>query len=366
MSNNKKIDEQYWKDYDGLQHTKHQLLAKYLQGWFPILGFSNPKILYIDTHAGKGRHTTGDEGSPLIALNTFLKHRSRDKILNNSEVVFLFFEYNQKNCRNLKRELSSIDMIPSNLKITEPICEDFERNLSTILDNLDSEGNHLAPSFSFLDPYGFKLPLELINRILSYRKCEVFINFMFRYIDMAIRNPNQVDNMNNLFGSDNWKEFREIDDFELRIEKICELYIDQLNAAFVSKVKMFGEHKELKYVLFHGTNHPKGWWLMKDVIWKVIPDGSFGASEKNRPEQTILIRENPDMRQFEKDVRNLIINNPMMISGLYKWMEDKHSPYLIKHLHDTIRKWRNEGLVECSGYSGKFSFNQDPLIKLIE
>ena len=90
-------DERYWANYDGLQLAKHAILQRYLGGWFPKLTSANNRVLYIDCHAGRGRHTTGQEGSPIIALKGLLKHRSIDKILKRADVNFIFFERNDKN-----------------------------------------------------------------------------------------------------------------------------------------------------------------------------------------------------------------------------------------------------------------------------
>ena len=66
-------DESYWSDYTGLQHAKHQLLSKYLGGWFPILASANGRVIYIDCYAGRGRHASGHEGSPILALTDAVK-----------------------------------------------------------------------------------------------------------------------------------------------------------------------------------------------------------------------------------------------------------------------------------------------------
>ena len=87
-------NEDYWSDYTGLQHAKHQLLSKYLGGWFPILARFHGRVIYIDCHAGRGRHDTGQEGSPIIALERLLTHQLRPKILDSTEIHFVFFENN--------------------------------------------------------------------------------------------------------------------------------------------------------------------------------------------------------------------------------------------------------------------------------
>jgi len=62
----------YWKEYTNLQHVKHSLIRNYLNGWFPMLGSWAGRILYFDTHAGRGKHKGGQKGSPLVALDCVL------------------------------------------------------------------------------------------------------------------------------------------------------------------------------------------------------------------------------------------------------------------------------------------------------
>ena len=57
----------------------------------------------------------------------------------------------------------------------------------------------------FVDPFGFSLSINTLNKMLKYPKTELLINFMYRYISMAINNDANEDNMNKLFGTSNSK-----------------------------------------------------------------------------------------------------------------------------------------------------------------
>ena len=85
-------NEKYWSEYDGLQEAKHQLLRRYLDGWFPILTSVHGRVIYVDCHAGRGIHETGQQGSPILALQRLRDHQLRARILDSTEVQFVFFE----------------------------------------------------------------------------------------------------------------------------------------------------------------------------------------------------------------------------------------------------------------------------------
>ena len=63
----------YWEQYGPFQHVKHELIRCYLNGWFPKLGTWAGRVLYVHTHAGRGRYVSGDRRwtfpAPLGYLN---------------------------------------------------------------------------------------------------------------------------------------------------------------------------------------------------------------------------------------------------------------------------------------------------------
>jgi len=147
-------------------HTqaKHEILRRYLGAWFPILGSKIPRIVYIDGFCGPGRYLGGEEGSPIIALKEALKQ----PILATSEVNFLFIDERADRIKHLEKELSTLT-IPKNFHVS-PLVNEFENTITKILDDLQREGHQLAPTFAFIDPFGFMgAPFSLVERLLSNR-----------------------------------------------------------------------------------------------------------------------------------------------------------------------------------------------------
>jgi three-Cys-motif partner protein len=52
---------------------KHHILRRYIQAWLPIMSKGNRRIVIVDAFAGPGRYLGGEEGSPLILLNAYLR-----------------------------------------------------------------------------------------------------------------------------------------------------------------------------------------------------------------------------------------------------------------------------------------------------
>ena len=172
---------EYWREYSNLQHVKHALIRNYLNGWFPKMTLGPrgcSRLLYIDTHSGRGKHLNGQLGSPLVALNALLEHQSRDLMLLKTEVRFCFIERDEENVASLNQELDAVTL-PKNVFIDPEHGDAFEV-FNDLTAELDQEGANLAPSFIFVDPYGFKLPGNLLRKLLGYPKVELFVNVIWR------------------------------------------------------------------------------------------------------------------------------------------------------------------------------------------
>jgi three-Cys-motif partner protein len=177
---------EYWDEYTPFNQIKHDLIRCYLNGWYPKLGFWAGRVLYGDTHAGRGKYETGDPGSPLVALRTLLKHNALPSLLKQSEFNFLFLEQDPENAESLRKELASFESLPDRINVEVSEGDAFEK-LSRILSDLRRDKAQMAPAFLFVDPYGFTIPGALLADLLQAGRVELFVNVMWRELDMLIR-----------------------------------------------------------------------------------------------------------------------------------------------------------------------------------
>jgi three-Cys-motif partner protein len=157
---------EYWREYSNLQRVKHDLIRAYFNGWFPKLGFWAGRILYVDTHAGRGSHVGGQLGSPLVVLDALQSHAARDKILTKSEIVFFFIERVPEYAQELQGELARYSELPSRVECNVVSGDCFEF-LSSVIKSLRGPGGQSAPAFFFIDPYGFKVPGENAIKLME-------------------------------------------------------------------------------------------------------------------------------------------------------------------------------------------------------
>ncbi|MFQ6129004.1 MAG: three-Cys-motif partner protein TcmP [Thermoplasmata archaeon] len=257
-------------------HTraKHEILRRYLAAWFPIVKNVNPSGLnYIDGFAGPGVYAGGEDGSPVIAIKTAVQHR-----LPMPKIFFAFIEKEKNRAETLRDVLAKrFPELPENIGY-KVYNDEFATVIGSILDEFDAKSKVLAPTFTFVDPFGYAgFPLDLLKRLLKPRASEVLITFMAsrlrRFLDET--HESAVDN---LFGSLDWRVARELSGSD-RVQFLLNFYrerlLDATPARYVLTFEMVGRDGNTIYWLVFVTKHPKGCQAMKEAMWKVDPTGTY-------------------------------------------------------------------------------------------
>ncbi|MBK9093979.1 MAG: three-Cys-motif partner protein TcmP [Anaerolineae bacterium] len=274
-------------------HTlaKHEILDRYLGAWFAILGSTNRRIVYLDGFCGPGKYLNGEPGSPIIALKKAMNHQAP---LSNTECVFLFIDERSDRVDHLCHE---IDLLapPSNFTIDARVGE-FRAVISELLAYLEQNTFRLAPTFAFIDPFGWKgLPFDLVRRLLRNQHTEVLINFMADSINRFVEHPDTAiqEHFVELFGT---KEVFDVASKATdRLSALRNLYQKQLltQAKYVRYFEMRDQHGRPIYYLFFASNHPLGHSKMKEAFWKVDPTSGFTFSDGTNPDQLVLFSLDP-------------------------------------------------------------------------
>jgi three-Cys-motif partner protein len=273
-------------------HTKakHEILRRYLAAWFPILGTYHKRIVYIDGFSGPGRYKDGEPGSPLIALDVAANHRKSTS----GEIVFWFIEEREDRLAHLKEELAALG-VPSHFTVTAESGR-FHEKFGKVLASIEEDKNSPAPTFAFIDPFGFSgIPFSLIERLLSHKRCEVFITFMVDAINRFVEHPEDkvVQHIVEAFGGDDAVQVAK--GIGNRIVRLRELYQSKLSsvAKYVRFFEMRDRQDRPQYYLFFATNNELGHVKMKEAMWKVDPDGEFRFSDATNPNQWVLFEADP-------------------------------------------------------------------------
>lgn len=327
--------------WDLASHTegKHIILRHYLKAWYRIVGSRFPKIFFLDGYAGPGEYSKGEDGSPIIALReamNFLDYCDSNRIAK-PEIHMKFIEKDPNTFEFLTKKISGIN-IKKEIKIdlVNSTFEDAGTDVEAMLLSKEFKG---MPSFLFIDPFGYNLSFELLQKLMNCNKCEVFINFMYEFVNRFMRRAGQEQVLTRLFGGDEW---RRINEQTLspgkRKQAIQNLYQSQLEkhaATYVRSFEMKGDRGTTKYFLYYGTNHRLGLEKMKEAMWKIDKSGSFSFSDATDPDQLVLFGDKPDYQYLKGLILQEFKNRPVSIEAIEDFVICK-TPFLKTHFKNSI------------------------------
>jgi three-Cys-motif partner protein len=288
-------------------HTqaKHRILEEYLKAWFPILSRYHNRIIFIDGFAGPGIYEKGEFGSPIIVLRCLLEHSLHlCEERSATEFAFLFIEENAERASILEQKIADLyPNLPKNIKINV-YHGNFETAMDTLLTTLEDTGKNIAPTFAFIDPFGYNgLPFQLIRRILAFPRCEVFINFAYNGINRFIETYDSREEIfDGLFGTTEWRKTRGISNSDVRNSQLTSLYTQQLTATarYVRSFEMINNLNQVSYYLYFATNNRLGFEEMKKAMWRVDPRGSFRFADTTDVNQRYLMAYDEDSKFKEQ------------------------------------------------------------------
>ena len=327
-------------------HTvgKHRVLQRYLEAWLPIMLRSNEKVLFVDAFAGPGEYTNGEKGSPVIALEAFLSHSSR--YLMTGELSFVFIEKEPPRAQHLKRVIDEFkSRLPASSQ-AQVFQGTFTNELTNALDAIDLQNRALAPAFVMVDPFGVSdTPMSLVRRILENPKSEVYISFMYEYINRFKRSSEFSDPLDELFGCREWRDGIDEYDPEKRKSFFYGLYKNQLKASGAKYVLHFElyEGRRLKYALFFATNHHRGCDKMKQAMWKVAPFGNF-QFRSGLKDQLILGPEIVDFSPLKDGLLNEFgLDQWVTIEDIEQFMSSDRTEFHTEQYKQVLRDMEDKG-----------------------
>jgi three-Cys-motif partner protein len=260
-----KAHEDYWGTPELHTEIKHKILTSYLGGWTYILGRKAKALYYIDTHAGRGKHITGELGSPILAM------QAAQEALNKRPDITLDYyfhnvEANQDNFESLVNEVNAYQSLYPDFHVTN-YFGNFQTHTGTILDKIPTD----RASFIFIDPFGYKDPYipDILPFVANRRYSEVFIIFMSQWIAQYLSDKTKAENFDMILSSTEWRNFIGKPDSEM---KVVDLYSRQIRDAAIKQegrnfwvypIRIKDRIPTATYFLIHLTQDPKGRIVME-------------------------------------------------------------------------------------------------------
>jgi three-Cys-motif partner protein len=331
-----------------MQMFKHLLLRRYLQAWFPILGSAGARLLYVETHAGKGKHLGGEAGSPLVALQTFKEHARASTVLGRCDVVFHLVELNSEHVAAL-REAIEEESFPVGIRV---IVEkgDFADQLTESLRKYKGSNSKVPPMFVFIDPFNYNIPVQFLHQILKSESSEAMVTFMAQDVVTAMRDAargstGKADLLDKLYGGAVWRTVLEKHDFKEQLDEAIRAYASAVGAIWSTTMRMQGSRE---YALIHFTNSFRGRDEMKRAMWAVTgianKPGEFVLSTADDPSNGSLLELQPDLSPLISSFKSAFMNRRVNRTQLEAWCRPTN--FLDRHMHEIIRDGLSEDWID--------------------
>jgi len=247
--------------------VKALIVSQYFNVWSKIIApntmLSDGKLAYIDLFAGPGRYEDGSASTPLMVLTNAI---ANPKVAGG--LVSIFNDMDGNHTKTLRAE---IDALPgkSGLKHDPQIYEgEVDRSIADYF-----EKTKLIPTFSFIDPFGYKgLSWALVRSVIKDWGSDCVFFFNYRRINAGVNNPIVNLHMEALFGAENLEHLRAtLNMSQANREGVI---VEHLKTAMIDAgakyVQMFRFRDEKNTTTTHYlvfvTKHSTGYELMKEIM----------------------------------------------------------------------------------------------------
>ena len=366
-SSDRDANPDYWEVRSNLQHAKHGILGEYIKRWLPIMSSWAGTLCYVETHAGKGVHDTGEPGSPVVVLRAAMQHTRLDEILDHSSLRFAFIERDRGNLQTLEGQLALLGPFPDRMTLNY-YPGDWEIRLPEALRDAAQIAGGQPPALLFVDPYSWGVSYPLLRQVMHTRGTEVLVLIIWRELDMAVARARAdraaAATLDSMFPDGDWSTLSALQDVRERVWAGVELVRQAVGATWATPALMLGENRAVRSILLHLTNSPRGRDEMKAAMRKVCPshDGDFIARRSDDPRQGRLFPDELASYHVESWVLTLLGQGPR------RWQEllqlARSEKWLRTDINSTVRDLCRRRVVEPSDYVGRLSAEANPLLTL--
>ena len=329
--------------------VKARIVAKYFSVWakvmMPTAAKSGKDLAYIDLYAGPGRYRDRSVSTPLLILMHALKDENLSRLLKS-----YFNDDNQNHVASLKREIHRLKHI-TNLKHKPAVsCHDVRDLTQQFTDG------KLVPSFSFLDPCGYKgLTQDIIRGVIKDWGCDCVFFFNYNRINAGIANNAVAPHMNALFGKGRANELRSAlrglspKERECLIVSELKANVRDLGAKYVLPFTFKNDHgTRTSHILIFVSKHFRGYSIMKDIMAaesstcdQDVP--SFTYSPANAKELQLFSMDRP-LDRLRDSLQAAFSGKDKKFDDIYK-AHCVDTPYVRRNYRVALKRLEQDGAI---------------------
>jgi three-Cys-motif partner protein len=272
-------------DYTGREqsYVKHVFLENYLEALVHKTASTYPHIIYVDGFAGpwQSANERFEDTSFGIALTALRQAKESWKQIGRN--VLMSAHLAERDAVAYAR-LAEVPKRFPDVSVST-YCGDFAGLIPSILKAIPSD----AFAFFFIDPKGWRIPLQRLAPLLSRANSEVIFNFMFDFINRAVNigDANIVAGLNELIPHGDWRS--KITEAETQGEGNLtpEARKTVLVSGFTESLAKLGNYRFVAettilrplrdrplYCLCYATRHPSGIEVFRDCQIKALQEQS--------------------------------------------------------------------------------------------
>lgn len=337
--------------------VKARIVQKYFYAWAKVMMAtarrSGDRIAYIDLYAGPGRYKDGAASTPLLVL----QYAIGDPKLA-SKLVTLLNDSDHDKTSTLQREINKLPGV-GNLRYKPAVsCGEIDEEAEKYFNQ-----EKLVPSFSFIDPFGYKgLSLKIIKGVIKDWGCDCVFFFNYNRINAGIGNQGVIKHIDALFGKERADalrarlpglspEFREaliLEELAAEIKALGGTYV--LPFTFRNSSGTRTSHK-----LVFVSKSFKGYAIMKDIMAKEsstqdqgVPSLTYSPADWSMP---LLFSLQRPLDQLRSSLLKACAGQELSVIEIY----ERHSvdtPYVMKNYKDTLMQLEADGKVAVRSLKG--------------
>jgi three-Cys-motif partner protein len=333
-------------------HTeaKHQILARYLDAYYPIMAkqWASNGICFVDAFAGPGEYSDGSLGSPILAL----RRANRPDVLATSAVVHLVYvEKDPKRYEHLV-EMLATETVPSRFEVStnKGACEEV------LLPELDRLSVWQGPVFANFDGFGVDTPHQLVQRVGMAKAPEVLVTFQAQWFT-RFSNQEDVEAGDRVFGDQEWRAVANLPTPAEKKRFLVDQYRSRLTKWGFPLHLTFElvDEKGHELLLVFGTGNSRGMEKMKDAMWRVDPVTGSRFRDPRDPNQMQLdlSESDPNLALLSQQILGELESGPKSMEDLQNFalLETVYKKVHARKAVDTLESNRKVDCQHAKAYS---------------
>jgi len=352
---------------------KARIVTKYFGFWTKVMIPHAKKwaggLAYLDLYAGPGRYDDGSRSTPLLILEQALENQDLCRFLS---TIFNDREHAQRLRENI-RSLPGIERLERQPQVFDL---DIDAGFSPIF------SKPLPPSFSFIDPFGYKgVTLKLLRGMLKDWGCDLILFFSYARINAAINNEIFDEHTLALFGEQRLLSLRERVRDRAPTERealILESFSQALTELGFQYVLPFtfkrpGQERTSHHLIFV-TKAKLAYNVMKDIMAaessefdQGVPSFAYTKS-LDEHETPLLFSLDRPLEHLAEDLLNDFAGRTLSTRDVF----EKHSVgkrYVLRNYRDALRKLEEEKKITANppsdkrpGRKGQVTFSEKVIV----